>query len=229
MANHPHDAANSVDAIPSVLRELAPPVCVECDYSLIGLPQGTRCPECGLPNDPSIITVQGWSNESVATMRPRDLWVDVISTGAVVAWLIVSGVTIRWQSLPIPVVLIGGFWLVRNMLPLFRRWNLSADAAFPVQLRLGAHGFEQRLGPGLLKLTRWHRHMRLSMHIRKRGLQWLRVRWAMHHYARTLKSDLIDFQFETSVQQARALQRQIERWITHAGATTLALDCVVKK
>ncbi|MFO0872808.1 MAG: hypothetical protein U0575_02395 [Phycisphaerales bacterium] len=56
------------------------PKCLGCDYSLLGLPEGSPCPECGAPPKPADwIVVRGWS-------QPGNPWV-----AATIGALILAG------------------------------------------------------------------------------------------------------------------------------------------
>jgi hypothetical protein len=199
------------------LRQALPPVCAECDYSLIGLPPGSRCPECGAPSDANLITIFGWgrgSQASVATMRPRDVVVTMIVVGAICAWWTFEYFEGRGHRFPTAFIVIYAAWFVTLLM---RRWMLvPAGSAAPMRLRLSPAGFEQRLGPGPLKLTPWHRDMLTDLEIGGTTRHTLGVRWRAFSFH--FSSTLIGIEFDSDPQIARQVRSLIVQWIDAASA-----------
>jgi hypothetical protein len=199
------------ETLPATLRALCPPVCVECDYSLVGLPAETNCPECGARCNPHTITLCGWSPLSLATARRGQM------TGYVVAAVLFATLIARdliWLRRTSEMTLvILGLLILYPLFQIFRRWFLGVDSHRPMRLRLCRDGFEQRLGPGKLKLTRWDPRMVVKLSVGARGHHSLVVTWSPASFVLTTKSQLINFDFDSDPNVARLLAAQLQQWI----------------
>jgi hypothetical protein len=198
------------EPLPAKVRERCPPVCVQCDYSLIGLPAGSRCPECGAEIDESVISLQGWSPRSWATMRPREI---ALFSGAIVVMLFFSFAESGHVLESLPLLLAVVVFLGITGFSFVRYWLSSPDSSMPVRLRLSPKGFEQRIGPGPLKLMPWRREMLVMTRDRKRGRHSLHVKWTARRFLRRTEKYPIAFEFDADPVVARLLKVQIENWI----------------
>jgi hypothetical protein len=198
------------DSIPRELRDLCPPVCVECDYSLVGLPMGARCPECGAQSDPQVITLCGWSPESIATARSGQLAWYIVA--AVIFGMVVSRDLSRPRRSTLIVL---GLLVLFPLLKLFRRWFAGADPRMPVRLRLSPDGFEQRMGSGPLKLASWDSRMVAQIKHGRGRQQSLRVTWAPGQFVMTTNSRPINFDFDSDPHDALVLAAQVQQWINN--------------
>jgi hypothetical protein len=201
----------------SPLRELLPPVCAVCDYSLVGLPPDTRCPECGAQHNSSVVTIMGWGKaggaNNIANLRNSDLMLAILVAVFLSGWWSFEVYEGRGHEVPTVFVAtyVGWFgWM------LYRRWMLVPPGSVaPARLRVGPAGYEQRLGPGPLRLRPWNCRMRVRMDSRKGGKHALIVRWAIP--LRFSANDPIAFEFNADAEVALALQSQIRQWINLAG------------
>jgi hypothetical protein len=196
------------------IDEVASPICAQCDYSLIGLPPGAKCPECGTPIDCSIISLRGWGSTGLASVRPAGMaWILMLNLLIVGLWLIQ-----RWKGSH-PPSLFMAFVLILSAFQLFRRWSYVTDQDAPLRLRLSAKGFEQRLGPGPLNLTPWHKDVIFSTEIGKKREHRILINWRFSSLH--LLEKPIDFHFNSESQPAQALRDQIALWAKAAGATVM--------
>ncbi len=83
-------------------------ICPNCGYSLVGLPEGGKCPECGRENDQDEIVLYGWGRgyrEHLGNARGARMW-----------WLLVILAFFLFAFLPQSIILRGS---VRGLGPLF--------------------------------------------------------------------------------------------------------------
>ena len=205
------------DLIPAELRKLCPPLCVGCDYSLVGLPPGARCPECGTASERNMVTLRGWSPTSITTARKRQLpWFILLIVFFAVLVIVNNSGTRRSVA--------SFVWLACFVLlplwQLLQRWWSGVDSVTPVRLRVGPNGFEQRLGPGKLNFTPWDRRMVARVKVGPKGRHSLIVKWARSHFVLTTTTQPINFEFDSDPMAAYVLEAVIEDWIRHALSTT---------
>jgi hypothetical protein len=205
------------DPIPTKVRQRCPPVCVQCEYLLYGLSADARCPECGAEIDLSVITIDGWSANSLPTMRPRTL---ILIGGALVLYLLLfisdTGVIHRGfdiMSSPLFAMILAGLLVVAGIA--IRFWFSSGPASVPVRLRLSPKGFEQRTGPGPLKLTPWRPTMLVSALDERKGRQSLYVAWSGSRFLPRIRQYPIAFEFNADAAMAKQLQVLVENWIRY--------------
>jgi hypothetical protein len=200
--------------MPDALSDLAPPQCCQCGYSLIGLPSDTVCPECGTPAQPDVISLSGWwvgDQANLATMRPARFVFNLAVLSAVIGWILYRH---GWRR-PTLVGFVGVAWLASVVWQVWRRYEQSEGGDPPVRLRISPRGFEQRLGPGPLKLRPWRRKYRV--HLRTRGTRHtLWVGPPFLSFRLSSSANPIYFQFESSEAVAIDLAEQVRQWIAAA-------------
>jgi hypothetical protein len=109
-----------------------------------------------------------------------------------------------------------GMFVLLPLFQLFRRWLAGVGPQMPVRLRLDATGFEQRIGAGPLKLTRWDPRMRIRLKAAPKGYHSLVLTWAPGSFVLTTKSELVNFEFDGDSSQARSLVWLMDRWISES-------------
>jgi hypothetical protein len=201
------------DPISAALRELCPPVCVECDYSLVGLPPGARCPECGAESNLGVLTLRGWSPGSIATMRPGRMMTQI---GIIVALAVIYGAMVTRRRSPVFMLIYFVAMMIWPVTQLLLHWLRGGEARAPVRLRLCSAGFDQRLGPGRLKLVPWDPRMQTQLNLGSTGRHRLIVRWPVGSFVLTTRSHLVTFDFDGDAQQAQLLAAQIRGWISYS-------------
>lgn len=213
--------SESGDPIDPQLRALCPRVCVQCDYALEGLPVGVVCPECGLVEDPSVLTVRGWERPplSVQSHARKAVTIALWSVSAAfVCWFAYLG---RFDHLFYVLIAV-------NLLPSLYRWAqpyIHVVEGPPLRLRLSAAGFEQRIGPGPLNFRPWEPELEACSKAYSATLRLLRTKWAGGSFAYRGPERFFNLYVEVDADGARAMEQCVNRWIAAAPPVPSILSC----
>lgn len=180
------------------LRALEP-TCGECGYSLLGLEASGRCPECGCAFGPDQLVLWGTEGGPFKADRiARNLqlaWA-VLVAGAFVLLLWRRLASFRLESIAMFAPAMAWLGMVAWMLWVGKRRR---------QVRLSAHGFGVRLGPGPVKVQPW------------RGDEEIDLRRARAHaYVLTIRQNLavpVQMNVACSDEELESLRRRIEEVI----------------
>lgn len=197
------------DPIDPPLRSLCPRVCVQCDYTLAGLPLGGHCPECGLVEDPSVLTVTGWDRPPFSKLSQQQRSLTLVYSVLAAAYLFYMFVIERSDSIfefAWVAIVVGP--IVYPPIMAF----IQSVSGPPRRLRFNAKGFERRIGPGPLKLHPWELGYRAQIEEYGPTLWQFATRWAGEPGLRPRKR-VIWIYIDSTREQATLLSSQINRWI----------------
>lgn len=182
--------------------------CGQCGYSLRGLPETGRCPECGTEYLPGQMLLFGWACGNLANVANSSamtaLWLLSPLSLYAVLWLQLSGIPELRLILMLPPVLL--------LLPLaVLAYRLRGHGSAPVQLRLSPAGFAQRDGLGPVAWEAWNPSYRVVV-CRLRGRRYRISIEGPDSYEPRIHMTFVDFAFDAEPDMAEHVRKLIEHW-----------------
>jgi len=201
---------------PTITDPLRLSHCIECGYSLNGLPDAGACPECGRLYDQETVVLHGWargSHANLANASPRIFLLICIPllmflVGQMLPMLVGRGS--RWPLI-IPLAIIG--------LLLWRRW--SSPLPTLLQVNLSGAGCVEIDHVSLRRargLTPWTKLDRIDIEELDGDRHRLRVGKHANWFG-LAPALTVDAEVKCSPAQARALRDRIALWRDEAAAS----------
>ncbi|MFT3788567.1 MAG: hypothetical protein QM770_20745 [Tepidisphaeraceae bacterium] len=185
--------------------------CPNCGYSMVGLPRGHACPECGESVAPDEIVLWGFGHGSLSNH-----FTSRTAAGAVGLLLVINSATLsqavltwvrgyRWAALAlvaVPAVLIG--WVLR------RRHLTLQNGDGLVQVRISPAGLGQSNGKGRPKLQPWSNVRLIETGVNTQGHKTLTIRKSKWQNS-PLRPAIVDVSLADDSVPMATLQRRIEQ------------------
>ncbi len=197
------------------VSSIAPPLCPNCGYRLEGLPNGTRCPECGEESSEGLILygyALGFANPGLVNRRAswRMIPLIIFWTFPIIQLSISSFVIGRTWINPWMIGLLALnvtlFLVIRIIIPWHQGRRGYASPPYPVQTRFSSNGFGQRNGFGNIKCSAWNKYHRLILDQRPRGR--CRIKVEDGHPMATVLS----FEFDAPSEHIGAVLERLIGW-----------------
>jgi len=189
--------------------------CIQCGYSLQGLPDVGACPECGAAYDQETVVLHGWARGSHANLgnaSPRIvLWISMPLALFVAAYLMLffAGHRTPWPLL---------FPMVMVSLMLWRRWTSTSSTVLQVHLnRTGCVEIDRTALRVRQDFTPWTKLDRIEIEPLDGERHWLRIGKHPNWFGLAPRLT-VDAEVQCTPEQAAALRARIDAWRTDADA-----------
>jgi hypothetical protein len=203
------------EVTPQVVNPLRLSACIDCGYSLQGLPDAGACPECGTAYDQETVVLHGWargSHANIGNASPRIvLWISL----PLALFVTVNVMQFRalhrapWPLL-IPVVMVG--------LLLWRRWTSSSPTVLQVHFnRAGCVEIDRTALHVREEFTPWTKLDRIEIDPLDGDRHRLRIGKHPNWFGLAPRLT-VDAEVQCTPEQAAALRARIDGWRADAEA-----------